>query len=88
MSRWPTYPCACSFAKTVDDKDPTAFPRIGMADNVLYRGYWIIKHSMTDAEAIICDPKRGPLHAEARDCCWDWFDTTGLTPKERSQDTA
>lgn len=73
MARIDTYPCACAFAKTVGDKDPCHFPRVGMADNVLYRGCWIVKHTLTDTEAYIRDPKRPPLHAEADVCCFGYF---------------
>ena len=74
MARWNTYPCACSFAKTVNDTDPTHYPRVGMADNVLYRGCWIIKHSVTGVEAYIRDPKKPALHAEAAECCFRYFE--------------
>lgn len=65
--------CACSFAKMVEDRDPFNFPRIGIEDNILYRGNWIIKHRLSDNIAVIRDHKRGTLHAEADVCCFDWF---------------
>ncbi|MAB00138.1 MAG: hypothetical protein CMN87_12270 [Stappia sp.] len=79
-SRWPIHPCACAFAKTVDDRNPRNFPRVGMVDNVLYRGSWIIRHSLTGQEAVIRRPGGGPLHAEADDCCFDWFANDQDTP--------
>jgi hypothetical protein len=50
-----------------------AFPRVGIADNVLYRGGWIVRHEATGQEAVIRDHKKPPLHAEASECCFDWF---------------
>lgn len=75
MSRWPAYPCACAFAKTVGDDDPTHYPRVGIADNVIYRGRWIVRHSVSGQEAIIGRPSAPPLHAEADACCFDYFKT-------------
>ncbi len=72
-SRWEKHPCACSFGKTVDDRNPYHFPRVGMVDNVLYRGSWMIKHTGTERVAIISRPHDGPLCAEADVCCHDWF---------------
>lgn len=69
-----TYPCACSFAKVKRDRDPTQFPRVGMIDNVIYRGSWIIEHKPTGEQAIIRNPERPWLHGEADKCCFDWFD--------------
>lgn len=74
MNRLKQFPCACAFAKTVDDRNPFHFPRVGIADNVLYRGRWIIHSLKTGDKATINTPET--LGAEAQDCCWDWFDTT------------
>lgn len=71
--RWETHPCACSFAKSVGETDPTQFPRVGMVDNVLYRGHWMIRHKPTGKEAVIRRPGAGALHAEADTCCFDYF---------------
>lgn len=73
-SRWAVHPCACSFAKEVGDKDPRHFPRVGMADNALYRGGWIVRHSGSGKEAIIRDLNRPTLHAEADKCCFGYFE--------------
>ncbi|SFX49367.1 hypothetical protein SAMN04244548_01231 [Paracoccus pantotrophus] len=74
MNRWLSFPCACAFAKSVGDKNPFHFPRVGMADNVLYRGNWIIEHRLTGQQAVIVRPGAGVLHAEADKCCFDFFD--------------
>lgn len=66
------YPCACAFAKHVDDRNPYHFPRVGMADSVIYRGRWIIRSLKTGEEAIIATKET--LGAEAQSCCFDWFD--------------
>jgi hypothetical protein len=64
--------CACSFAKAVGDNDPTHFPRVGMSENVLLRGHWIIKHSESGRTSVI--RREGPaLHAEADTCCFGYF---------------
>lgn len=68
------FPCACSFGKAVKDRDPHNFPRVGMADTVMYRGGWIVRHVLTGREAIIRRPNEAPLHAEADKCCFAWFD--------------
>jgi hypothetical protein len=73
--RWEQHRCACAFGKAVDDKNPHNFPRIGMADNVIYRGHWIIQHIGTGRSSIIIRPGAGTLHAEADKCCFDWFDS-------------
>lgn len=75
------YRCACEFAKIVNDNDPTHYPRVGMVDNVLYRGSWLIQHSITGKQAAISRPGEGPLCAEAAPCCFDYFaaPTTGDT---------
>lgn len=70
---WAVYPCACSFAKNVGETDPCQFPRVGMADNVLYRGHWIIEHKPTGKQALIVRQGEPPLHAEAAACCFDYF---------------
>lgn len=74
-SRWPSYRCACEFAKTLDEKDPCAFPRVGMAENVLLRGRFILRHKPSGKEAIIVGhgPATGDIPAEAAPCCFDWF---------------
>ena len=72
--------CACSFGKAVQDRNPCHFPRVGMADNVLYRGYWIIRHIQSGREAVIIRPGEAPLHAEADTCCFSFFDQH-LAPK-------
>ncbi|GGE30398.1 hypothetical protein GCM10011360_18010 [Primorskyibacter flagellatus] len=74
MSRMESFPCACAFAKSVNDRSPFNFPRIGMADTVLYRGYWINRHTTTGRTAVIMRIGEGPLHPEARQCCFEWFD--------------
>ena len=76
MPRWTGHRCACAFAKEVDDRNPWHFPRVGMADNVIYRGSWIIKHKESGRETVINRPGEGPLCAEADTCCFDWFDQT------------
>lgn len=81
MSRWQTFRCACAFAKSVDDKNPYHFPRVGMADNVLYRGHWIIRHILTGADAVIWRSGDGTLHVEADTCCHGWFDETLPKPE-------
>ncbi|TCT34616.1 hypothetical protein EDC90_103310 [Martelella mediterranea] len=68
-----TFPCACAFAKAVDDSNPEHFPRVGIADNVLYRGHWIIRHSQSGREAIIARSNEPPLHAEVAACCLNYF---------------
>ena len=68
------YPCACSFAKSVNEKDPTAFPRIGVSENVLRHGYYVIEHKPTGKQAVISRPGAGPWHPEADECCFDWFE--------------
>lgn len=75
MARYENFPCACAFAKSVGDNDPTHFPRVGMVDNVLYRGHWMVRHSVTGAEAVIVRPGEPPLHAEAAECCFSYFKT-------------
>ena len=70
--RQESHRCACSFAKAVGDRDPTHFPRVGMAENVLLRGHWIIKHSESGRTSVI--RREGPaLHAEADTCCFGYF---------------
>ena len=85
MNRWETYRCACAFGKAVDDKNPWHFPRVGMADNVLYRGSWIIKHTVTGQEAVIRRPGASALHAEADACCFDWFDQSLPKPATHTE---
>ena len=82
MGRWLQFPCACAFAKSVDDRNPFHFPRVGMADNVLYRGRWIIRSLKTGEEATIVT--KDVLGAEAQSCCFEWFDQnlTGPTIKK------
>ena len=73
--RYDIHPCACSFAKTVEDTDGTHFPRVGIVDNVLLRGNcWLIEHRPTGKQALIRRPGEGPLHAEAAPCCFKYFD--------------
>jgi len=72
--RTATYRCACAFAKTVRDKNPCNFQRVGMADNVLYRGHWIVRHTISGREAIIWRAGSPALHAEADECCFGYFD--------------
>jgi hypothetical protein len=84
--RWETYRCACAFAKVVDDKNPYHFPRCGMADNVLLKGNWMIRHLGTGRVATIARPGAGTLHAEADACCFDWFDRL-LPPPAQDFDT-
>lgn len=74
MSRLINYPCACAFAKTVNDKNPFHFPRVGLSTDVLYRCRPIIKHSLTGVRAQILRSK------EADDCCFDWFDQSLTGP--------
>jgi hypothetical protein len=78
MAKPEIYPCACEFAKTVDDRDPRNFPRVGMIENVLLRGSWSIRHKITGREAVIRRPGAPPLHAEADDCCFDYFVNSDL----------
>lgn len=79
--RWQSYRCACAFAKELGDKDPCNFPRVGMADNVLYRGHWIVRHKPTGTEAVI-GVGRGALAPEADACCFGWFDETACAIPE------
>lgn len=65
--------CACAFAKSVNETDPCQFPRVGMADSVLYRGHWIIEHKPTGQQAVIRRNGARPLHAEADKCCFEYF---------------
>ena len=74
MGRWKTFRCACEFAKSVDDPNPYHYPRVGIADNVLYQGHWIIRHSVTGEEATIWRPGEPALHAECAPCCMSYFD--------------
>lgn len=70
-----TYPCACAFAKAVGgDRNPHHFPRVGMADNVLYRGHWMVRHEPTGTVAIIARQGAPTLHAEADKCCFGYFE--------------
>ena len=85
MARLETYRCACAFAKAVDDKNPYHFPRVGMADNVLYKGHWIIRHRLSGREALIVRPGAGTLHAEADQCCFGWFDQSLPPPPKEQQ---
>lgn len=73
MASFETHPCVCSFAKTVNEKDPAQFPRIGMVDNVLYRGHWLIEHKATKKQAVIWRQGEPALHAEADTCCFEYF---------------
>lgn len=73
MAQIQSYPCACAFAKAVDDKNPSHFPRVGIMDNVLYRGHFIIRHSESGQEAVIVRHGEPPLHAEADACCFGYF---------------
>jgi hypothetical protein len=83
MARWERHRCACAFAKEVDDQNPYHFPRVGMADNVIYRGHWIIRHTGTGRQSTIIRPGAGTLHAEADNCCFDWFDSTLPPPAQK-----
>lgn len=76
MTKAEVHPCACSFAKTVGDRNPHHFPRVGMADNVLYRGHFLIRHTDTGKEAVIARPGEPALHAEAAPCCFGYFKDT------------
>lgn len=58
------WPCVCAFAKSVGERDPYKFPRVGLQHNVLRRGRLIIKHETTDVFAI------QPL---TKPCCPEWF---------------
>jgi len=74
--RWPRFRCACEFAKTLDERDPCNFPRVGLADNVLLRGRFIIRHTPTGKEAVITGHPPytfAEIPAEAAECCFDWF---------------
>jgi hypothetical protein len=73
MAKFEIHRCACAFAKTVDDTNPRHFPRVGLIDNVLYRGHFLIRHTGTGKEAAIVRPGEPPLHAEAASCCFDYF---------------
>lgn len=80
MSRMKNYPCACAFAKVVDDKNPYHFPRVGMSTDVLYRCRPIVEHYLTGTRATILRSK------EAAECCFDWFDQS-LPQPERKGDS-
>ena len=58
----------------MQDKNPTNFPRVGVQDNIVYSGAWIVRHTLTKKEAVIADLDRPRLHSEACDCCFSWFD--------------
>jgi len=72
MAQMEVHRCACSFGKAVKDRNPYNFPRVGMIDNVLYRGNWIVRHSTSGTEAVV-GVGRGTLAPEADECCWRWF---------------
>lgn len=69
-----SYRCACAFGKVMKDRDPTQYPRVGISDNVLYRGNWIVEHKPSGTRSVI-GMGRGVLVAEADTCCFDWFDS-------------
>ena len=67
-----SYRCICAFAEDLGETSPYQFPRVGMADNVLYRGRWIVQHAPSGQQAVI-GGNRGTLAPEAAECCPDWF---------------
>lgn len=74
MNRYENHRCACSFAKAVGEKDPTQFPRIGMVENILLRGNFLIQHKGTGrVTAIFRNREGGGIPAEADECCFKYF---------------
>jgi hypothetical protein len=73
------YRCACEFGKVMGDNNPWHYPRVGMADNVLYRGNWIVEHKPSGTTAIV-GVTRGTLAPEADECCHKWFDKDAPKP--------
>ena len=74
--RWQSFRCVCEFAKFVGETSPCVFPRVGISDNVLLRGCWIIRHEPTGQEATIIGhgyPEYKSFPPEAMACCALYF---------------
>lgn len=61
LERWS---CVCKFARSLNERDPYAFPRVGLETNVIYRCQLIIQHEKTGVYA---------LQPETKACCPEWF---------------
>ena len=73
------WPCVCAFAKSVGERNPYSFPRVGLSTNVLYRCTSIIEHVGTGIRA---------LQPPTKACCPPWFTETAPpadNPPQRSE---
>ena len=73
------YHCACAFAKELGEKSPFMFPRVGLVDNVLYMGSFILQHRPTGRRAIVgvtAYTEYGRVVMETDGCCHQWFDSS------------
>jgi hypothetical protein len=82
-NRQKAYRCACEFGRAMGDNNPWHYPRVGIADNVLYRGNWIVEHSPSGTTAVV-GVTRGTLAEEADDCCLAWFDRAAIRSGDAS----